>query len=79
VIEDLAALFRLIDPDTTEVVGREGAPIPAELRKKLARFAAGECNDQERHELLTLVQQQRNLIPVLANEIKRLRNSPKCP
>lgn len=74
--DDFSVLFDLIkQPD--EVVGRAAQTISPEIQKRLAKFAAGNCDDHERRELLALLQQQPDLIPVLVREIKTLRESPK--
>jgi hypothetical protein len=79
VTEDFSVLFDLIKQPADEVVGRASQTIPAQIQKRLAKLAAGHCNDDERRELLALLQQEPDLIPVLVSEIKKLRNLPKCP
>lgn len=76
-IDDFAPLFRLIENRTDEVSGRAHRPISPEIQKKLANLAAGRCTDEERRELIRLLEQQPDLIPALVREIKILRESPK--
>jgi hypothetical protein len=76
-IDDFAPLFRLIENRTDEVSGRADRPISHEIQKKLANLAAGRCTDEERRELIRLLEQQPDLIPALVREIKILRESPK--
>ena len=76
-IDDFAPLFRLIENRTDEVSGRADRPISPEIQKNLANLAAGRCTDEERRELIRLLEQQPDLIPALVREIKILRESPK--
>jgi hypothetical protein len=46
-------------------------------KKKLAKLAAGWCTNEERRELIRLLQQQPDLIPARVREIRILRESPK--
>jgi hypothetical protein len=77
VIDDFSLLFELLEYSAKEVVGRAAPTISPELREKLAKLAAGRCNDQERYELLTLLEQQPDLIPALVKEVKSLREFSK--
>ena len=75
--DDFASIFRFLE-SSAEVTGREALVVTAEMQKKLAKLASGQCNDEERRKLLSLLEQQPNLVPVLADEIKKLRASSKC-
>jgi hypothetical protein len=77
VTDDFSLLFDLIQHSAEEVVGRAARPISPEVRTRLAKLAAGRCNDEERRELLTLLEQEPDLIPALVEEIKLLRELPK--
>jgi hypothetical protein len=77
VTDDLSLLFGLTAPSAREVVGRAGATISPEIQKLLAKLAAGRCTDEERRELIRLLEHQPDLIPVLVREIRILRESPK--
>jgi hypothetical protein len=60
--------------ESGEVAGREaGAAIPSEVREKIARFASGECTEEQRAEMKKLLQEQPHLIPALVAETKALR------
>jgi len=76
-IDDFTPLFRLIENRTDEVSGRADRPISPAIQKKLAKLAAGRCTDEERRELIRLLEQQPDLILALVREIKILRESPK--
>jgi hypothetical protein len=78
VTDDFSLLFDLIEHSAEEVVGRAARPISPEIQKQLAKLAAGECNDEERRELLTLLEEQPDLLPALVKEIRNLRGLPKC-
>jgi hypothetical protein len=78
VTDDFAPLFRLIENRTDEVSGRAATTISADLQKKLVKLGAGQCNEEERRELVALLEEQPDLIPALVKEIKNLRNLPKC-
>jgi hypothetical protein len=69
-------LFELLEDDAGEVMGR-GSTISRELQEKLAKLAAGRCNNEERREMIHLLEQQPDLIPALVNEIKSLREPDK--
>ena len=71
--DDFSTLFELLERHAPEVGGRVATTVSRELRKKLAKLAAGECNKEERRELINLLEQQPDLIPVLVKEIKSLR------
>jgi hypothetical protein len=77
VTDDFSLLFELEEYSAKEVVGRADGPISPEIRKKLAKLAAGRCTAEERRELISLLEQQPDLIPSLVSEIKVLRESPK--
>jgi hypothetical protein len=74
VTDDFSLLFELLEYSAQEVAGRAAPTISPEVREKLAKLATGRCNDQERYELLTLLEQQPDLVPTLVREIKNLRN-----
>jgi hypothetical protein len=76
-IDDFAPLFRLIENRTDEVSGRADCPISPGIKKKLAKLAAGWCTNEERRELTRLLEQQPDLIPARAREIRILIESPK--
>jgi hypothetical protein len=73
----LLVIFDLLERTPQEVAGCGSPTISRELRKKLAKLAADRCTDEERRELIRLLEQQPDLIPALAREIKILRESPK--
>jgi hypothetical protein len=74
--DDFSILFELLETSPPEVVGRGSTTVSPELRKKLAKLAAGRCNEKERRELINLLEEQPDLVPVLVEEIKKLRNLP---
>ena len=76
---EFSLLFDLAERSAEEVGGRAATTVSPELQKKLAKLAAGGCDEEERGELLALLEQQPNLIPALVKEIKHLRNLPNCP
>lgn len=71
--DDFQILFGLLDHD--EVTGRGTATISSELREKVTRFAAGNCTEDERNQIKQLLIEKPELIPVLANEARALRQS----
>ena len=75
ITDDLSLLFGLTEQSTKEVVGRAAAAISPEIQKLLANLAAGRCTDEERRELINLLEQQPELLPALVKEIKSLRES----
>lgn len=75
--DDFSLLFSLLDRPLEEIAGRASMARPADLQKRLAKLAAGQCNDEERGELVSLLKEQPDLVPLLAKEIKRLRDVPK--
>lgn len=75
--DDFKILLEFFGGDAQEVAGRAAAPIPAELREKIAKFASGKSTEEERAEMKKLLQEQPNLIPALINETKALRESPE--
>ena len=76
---EFSLLFDLAEQSAEEVSGRAATTVSPELQNRLAQMAAGRCDEKERRELLSLLEQQPNLIPALVKEIKHLRNLPKCP
>ena len=77
VTDELSLLFGLTAQSAEEVVGRAGVTISPVIQKLLAKLAAGRCTDEERCELVRLLEHQPDLIPVLVREIRILRESPK--
>ena len=77
VTDDLTLLFSLTEQPAKEVVGRAGATISPEIQKLLAKLAAGRCTNEERRELIRLLEQQPDLIHALVREIRILRESPQ--
>lgn len=73
--DDFKILFELLEGPVQEVTGRAAATVPAELREKIARFAAGTCSEEEREQMKQLLRKQPDLIPVLVTEIRALRPS----
>lgn len=73
--DDFKILLEFLDGDVQEVGGRSAMAIPAELKEKIARFANGKCNEEERVEMKKLLQQQPDLIPTLVAETKALREA----
>lgn len=47
-LSDLSPIFRFLDVQQPEVVGRESQPPPPAIRQKIARFVQGELNEAER-------------------------------
>ena len=75
--DNFQLLFQLLESDRLEVTGRTAPSVTPELRKKIAKFAAGESTEAEREEIKGLLGQKPELIPVLAQEAKALRTSEK--
>jgi hypothetical protein len=75
--DDFKILLEFFDGDAQEVAGRAAATIPAELREKIARFANGECTEEERVEMKKMLQEQPQLISALVTETRALRQSPE--
>lgn len=73
--DDFKTLLEFFDGAGQEVAGRAAAAIPAEVREKIAKFARGDCTEEERSEIKKLLQQQPDLIPVLVTETRSLRPS----
>jgi hypothetical protein len=73
--DDFQILFELLEGGAQEVSGRAAATVPSELREKIAKFAAGTCNEEERDQMKKLLREQPDLIPVLVTEIRALRPS----
>ncbi len=71
--DDFKILLEFFDGAVQEVAGRSAAVIPTELREKIAKFASGECTEDERVEMKKLLQEQPQLIPALVTETKALR------
>jgi hypothetical protein len=61
-----------------EVSGRADRPTSPGIKKKLAKLAADWCTNEERRELIRLLQQQPDVIPARVREIRILKGeSPK--
>lgn len=73
--DDFQILFELLEGRTPEVGGRGTTAMSAELREKVARFAAGTCTEEERDQMKKLLREKPDLIPVLAAETRALRPS----
>ena len=72
---DFQLLFELLEGRDQEVTGRAATRVPAELREKIARFAAGTCSEEERDQMKKLLREKPDLIPVLVTETRALRQS----
>jgi hypothetical protein len=73
--DDFQILFELLEDGAQEVSGRSAAAVSSELRERIAKFAAGRCNEEERDKMKKLLREQPDLIPVLVTEIRALRPS----
>lgn len=73
--DDFQILFELLEGPAQEVTGRIAATLPADLREKIARFAAGKSSEEERDEMKKLLREQPDLVSVLATEVRALRPS----
>jgi hypothetical protein len=71
--DDFQILFELLEGGAQEVSGRAAATVSSDLREKIAKFAAGTCNEEERDQMKKLLREQPDLIPVLVTEIRALR------
>jgi len=73
--DDFQILFELLE-GRDEVAGRAAATtVPAELREKIAKFAAGTCSEEERDQMKQLLRNKPDLIPVLVAATQALRPS----
>jgi hypothetical protein len=72
--DDFQILFELLE-GRDEVTGRAATTVPAELREKIAKFAAGTCSEEERDQMKQLLRNKPDLIPVLVAEARALRPS----
>jgi hypothetical protein len=70
--DDFQILFELLE-DRDEVAGRAATKVPAELRERIAKFAAGTCSEEERDQMKHLLRTKPDLIAVLAAEARALR------
>jgi hypothetical protein len=75
--DDFKILLEFLEGNGREVAGRSAAAIPAELKDKIAKFANGNCTEEERVEMKRLFQEQPDLIPALVTETKALRQAPE--
>jgi hypothetical protein len=73
--DDFKILFEILEGRDQEVTGRVATTAPAELREKIARFAAGKCSEEERDQMKKLLREKPDLIPVLVAETRALRQS----
>lgn len=73
--DDFQILFELLEDPAQEVTGRIAAALPADLREKVAKFAAGKSSEEEREEMKKLLREQPDLASVLATEVRALRPS----
>lgn len=73
--DDFKILLEFFEGGGQEVAGRAAAAVPAEVRERIAKFARGDCTEEERAEIKKLLQQQPDLIPVLVTETRSLRPS----
>ena len=73
--DEFQILFELLEGRAQEVTGRAAATVPAELREKVARFAAGTCSEEERDEMKKWLREKPDLIPLLVAETRALRPS----
>lgn len=72
--DDFQILFELLE-SRDEVAGRAVTTVAAELREKIAKFAAGTCSEEERDQMKQLLRNKPDLIPVLVAETRALRPS----
>ena len=72
--DNFQILFELLE-GRDEVSGRAATTVPAELREKIAKFAAGTCSEEERDQMKQLLRKKPDLIPVLVMEARALRPS----
>jgi len=77
VTDDFKILLEFFAGDVDEVAGRNAPAIPAELRDKIAKFASGNCTDEERTEMKKLLQERPQLVPALVAETKAIRQPPE--
>jgi hypothetical protein len=73
--DDFQILFEILEGRDQEVTGRIATIAPAELREKIARFAAGKCSEEERDQMKKLLREKPDLIPVLVTATRALRES----
>jgi len=75
VTDDLRLLFELLEPDPLEVRGHAAATVSSELGQKLAKFAAGKSTEEERDEMKKMLREKPELVPVLAEKVRALRQT----
>ena len=75
--DDFKILLEFFDGEAGEVAGRAAETIPTDLRERIARFASGQCTEEERVEMKKLLQEKPQLIPALVSETKALRQPPE--
>jgi hypothetical protein len=72
--DNFQILFELLE-GRDEVTGRAATTVPAELREKIVKFAAGTCSEDERDQMKQLLRKKPDLVAVLATEARALRQS----
>ncbi len=75
--DDFKILLEFFDGEAGEVAGRAAETIPTDLRERIAKFASGQCIEEERAEMKKLLQEKPQLIPALVSETKALRQPPE--
>ena len=75
--DDFKILLEFFDGEAGEVAGRAAETIPTDLRERIAKFASGQCTEEERAEMKKLLQEKPQLIPALVSETKALRQPPE--
>lgn len=70
--DNFQILFELLE-GRDEVGGRAATSVPAELRERIVKFAAGTCSEEERDQMKQLLRTKPDLIAVLAAEARALR------
>ena len=68
-------VFELLEGRDQEVTGRTATTVPAEVREKISKFAAGTCSEEERDLMKKLLREKPDLVPVLVTETRALRQS----
>ena len=74
-MDDFQILFEILGDSDQEVTGHAVTTVPAELREKIAKFAAGKCSEEEREQMKELLRKKSDLIPLLVTETRALRRS----
>ena len=71
--DTFAILAGFLERFTDEVEGRQLEEPSPKIKKKLRALARGKLSGPEREELVALLQENRHLIPLLAQEVKTMR------